>query len=279
MTVEIGIGWDSVDAYGFSMGAGELRAKLAEGHVRVTPIVGSFGGGKVTLRPSARLDPAPGGVVFAKGMVVEKAKLTPEVCASALGYALPAVANSNKAEGEISISLDENHIPLGDTTRAKAKGVVTIHKATLTAGPVIGEVAKLMGANSVTMTLAENQSVPVRVENARVYHENLTIKIGGYFVKTTGSVGFDGTVDLVADVPIPGGLPGLRDAPALAKALAGKRVNVPIRGTLGKPSLDAKAFQAAIAKRAQDAAKDVGKDLLNRELNKLFGGAMFPPKK
>src|SRR4030095_10125714 len=100
--------------------------------VRIAPMPGNFGGGKVTLRPSARLEPAPGGVVFAKGPVVEKAKLTPEACAGALGYARPAIANSNKAEGEISITLDENHIPLGDTTKAKAKGAVTIHKAALT---------------------------------------------------------------------------------------------------------------------------------------------------
>jgi translocation and assembly module TamB len=286
LTVEVGLGWDSLKAYGFDVGASELRAKLADGFVRVTPVVAPIGGGEVTLRPSARLDPAPGGVSFAKGPLVEKAKLNPEVCAGALGYALPAVANSGKAEGEISVTLDDNHIPLGDTRKASAKATVVIHKATVTAGPVVGVIAKLLGADNATMTLANEQSVPVRVESGRVHHENLTIKLGGYFVKTTGSVGFDGTLDMIADVPIPGGLPGFKNTPALAKALTGKRVNVPIRGTLAAPTLDPKAFQAAIAKLAQEAAKDIGKDLLNKELGKLFPdgmpgpGGLFPiPKK
>src|SRR5262249_51115347 len=157
-----------------------------------------------------------------------------------------------------------------DTRKATAKGTVVIHKATVSAGPVVGEIAKLLGADGVTMTLANEESVPLRVENGRVYHENFSVKVGGCTIKTSGSARFDSTLDLVADVPIPGGLPGFKNAPALAKALTGKRVNVPIKGTMGAPVLDPKAFQAAIAKLAQEAAKDIGKDVLNKELQKLF---------
>ncbi len=276
LTAELGFGWNSLHAYGFEMGAGELRTKLADGTARVTPVVATFGGGKVTLAPTIHLDPAPGEVTFAKGMLVEKAKLTPAACAGAVGYALPVIANAGQAEGEISVLLDENHIPLGNPRKAKVKGTVTIHKATVSAGPVVTEIAKLLGADGATMTLANEQAVPVRVENGRVYHENLGLKIGAYTINTTGSVGFDSTLDLVADVPIPGGLPGFKNTPALAKVLSGKRVQVPVKGTLAAPMLDARAFQFAVAKLAQDAAKDVGKDLLHKELDKLFPGM---PKK
>ncbi len=291
-TGELGIGWDAVQTHGFAMGPGTFQAKLANGVAQITPITGTFGGGKINLHPTVRLAPAPGEATLAKGLIVDRAKLTPDVCAGALGYALPAIARSSQAQGEISVTLDENHIPLADSRQAALKGTVTIHKATVTAGPVITEVAKLLGADSGTMTLANEQSVPVRVEHGRVYHENLNVKIGGYFVKTTGSVGFDNTVDLVADLPIPGGLPGFKNTPALAKALTGKRVLVPIKGTLDKPVLDPKQFQAAIAKLAQSVAKDVGKDVFQKEFDKLLpglsmpgtntGGAFFPfplPKK
>jgi hypothetical protein len=276
INAEFGLGWDSATAYGFAMGPGELRTRLANGVARVNPITATFGGGRVTLRPSAFMDPLPGHVVFATGAVVEKAKLTPEVCASALGYAVPAFARANKAEGEISVLLNENRIPLSDPTRATVKGTLVLHKATVTAGPVVGEVAKLLGADNTIMTLANEQAVPVRVENGRVFHENLTIKVGGYFVKTSGSAGFDGSLDLVADVPIPGGLPALKNSPVLAKALTGKRLQVPIRGTLDKPVLDPRAFQAAVAKLVQEAARDAGKDLLNKELEKVFPGGVMP---
>ena len=212
-------------------------------------------------------------------MIVEHAKLTPAVCASALGYALPPIANAGKAEGEISIRLGNNRIPFADTSKANVKGQLYIHKATVSPGPVVSEIAKLLGADSVSMTLANESIVPVRVENGRVHHQNFTMKLGGYTVTTSGSVGFDNTLDLIADVPIPGSLPGIKNSPLIAKALAGKRVKVPIKGTLSKPALDPKLFQVAVARLVQDAAKGVGKELLNKELEKLFPGMPAPGSK
>jgi translocation and assembly module TamB len=102
------------------------------------------------------------------------------------------------------------------------------------------------------------------------------VQIGGHTISTSGSVGFDGTLNLVADVPIPAGL--LKNSPLAAKALANKRVKVPITGTLSQPALDPRQFQASIATVAQDALKDAGKELLNKELEKLFPGMPRPKK-
>ena len=53
------------------------------------------------------------------------------VCASALGYALPVIANAGHAEGEISAILDENRVPLADVTKAVMKGQIVVHRAGL----------------------------------------------------------------------------------------------------------------------------------------------------
>ena len=55
-------------------------------------------------------------------------------------------------------------------------------------------------------------------------------------------------------------------------------MKVPITGTLSKPMIDPRLLQAAIGKLAQDAGKDIGRELLNKELQKLFP-AMPGPKK
>lgn len=278
LTADAGLGWQSIKAYGFDLGPGELRVKLAGGQATVSPIRAAFGGGQVTLTPSARLAPEPSEVSFAKGKVVDRAKLTPAACASALGYALPVIANAAHAEGEITAILDENHIPLGDFTKTALKGQLIIHKATVGAGPVVTEIVKLLGSPSATMTLANEMTVPIRVEGGRVYHENLSVTVNGYTVKTAGSVGFDGSLALVADVPIPGTFPGLKNNPTLKKAVEGKVVKVPITGTMAKPVVDPRQFEAAIAALARDSVKGLGKALLHKELDKLFP-AMPPPKR
>jgi hypothetical protein len=272
-----GVGWASIRAYGFDVGPGEMNARLAGGLLNVTPVSASFGGGKVTLTPTVRLDPAPVELQFGKGKVVERAKLTPPVCASVIGYALPVIANAAQAEGELSVVLDDNRVPLDDVYKATAKGQIVVHRATVGPGPVVAEVAKLLGAHGTTITLANETTVPVRVEGGRVYHENLALTVNGYVVRTTGSVGFDGTLALVADVPVP--TAALKGNPALMKALSGKTVKVPVTGTLSHPAVDAKVFQAAVLNLARDAAKDAGKDLLHKELDKLFPGMPAPPKK
>src|SRR5205823_1623760 len=110
MNGEAALGWDSIKTYGFDVGAGELKGKMTRGVVSVSPISATFGGGKVTVAPTLKLDTAPGEVTLAKGVIVERAKLTPGATAGALGYALPAIANAAQAEGEISAGIDDNRI-------------------------------------------------------------------------------------------------------------------------------------------------------------------------
>ena len=119
------------------------------------------------------------------------------------------------------------------------------------------------------MTLANEMTVPVTVAKGQVHHQNLRLTVNGYAVTTNGSVGFDGGMALVADVPIPAGTL-FRNNPRLMKALSGKIVQVPVGGTLNKPVVDAKAFENAVAKLARDAGRDVATDLIKGRLNDLL---------
>lgn len=269
---EAAVGWQSIRAYGFDIGTGELNAKMTRGTAVVAPITATFGGGRVTLAPTLVLGATPFAVTLAKGTVIDHTKLTPSATAGALGYALPAIANSGVAEGEISATIDENRIVLTDINQSNLKGTLVIHKATVGLTPVAAQVANILGAKATTMTLVDNSTVPVQVANGRVHHQNFAVRISGTTFHTSGSVGFDDTLDLVVDVPLPKDLPVLKNNSVLLKAVAGKVVKVPIKGTLTKPELDPHAFNEAVIALAREGAKEVGKDLLEGELRKLFPG-------
>jgi hypothetical protein len=272
LTAEGGLGWDALKAYGFDVGRGGLTARLADGRGTISPISATFGGGRITLTPTVRLDTPTAEVSFAPGKVVDKATLTPAACAGAVGYALPAIDNAAHAEGQVSLVLGDNRVPLADFSKASMRGQLLLHKATVGAGPVMSEVFRLLGQPSARMTLANEVPVPVAVENGRVYHENLALTVNGYTVKTTGSVGLDGSLGMFVDVPIPGTFPGLKNNPALKKVVEGKIIKVPVGGTLARPAVDPTGFQRAVADLARGAARDIGRDLLNQELDKLFPG-------
>jgi len=264
---DAGLNWRSLLAYGFEIGAGELNARLDRGVITTNRIDAAFSGGAVHLTPTLRMEPMA--LSVEKGTIIERTNLTPKSCAGALGYALPVVANAVQASGQVSFSIAENNVPLADVTKTTMKGQLFVHQANVGSGPVIAEIAKLLGVSSTSMTLANDMTVPIRVENGRVHHENLRLTVNGYAVTTNGSVGFDGSLIMVADVPIPAQAL-FKNNPKLMKALTNKSIKVPITGTMAKPTLDPKGFENAIAQLTREATKSVATDLIKGGLEKLL---------
>jgi hypothetical protein len=100
------------------------------------------------------------------------------------------------------------------------------------------------------------------VDRGRVYHRGAGIMVGKTSIRTSGSVGFDETLDLVAEMPIPERWLGRN---VLGTALANQTIKVPIRGTLSKPTVDFKALDRMKADLLRDAAGNVIRDeLLDR---------------
>ncbi|MDY3554978.1 hypothetical protein R5W24_004110 [Gemmata sp. JC717] len=271
-------GWHTLNALGFDVGAVEVDAKMTRGVVKVERIHTTVAGGKASLEPTINLGTAPGTVTFTKGAVIDRAKITTGSLGQggALRFALPAFSGAVQAEGEFSAAIEDNLVSLADQNQTAAKGVLLIHRATVGLTPVAAQVANLLGAKDTAMTLANETAVTVQVANGRVHHQNFAMRISGTTFHTSGSVGFDQSLDLVVDVPMPREFVLLKNNPVLQKAIAGKVLKVPLKGTLTKPELDPKALNAAIAALAREGAKDAGKDLIENEIKKLFPGAAVP---
>lgn len=274
LAAQAGLSWEYVKAYGFDVGPAEMTATATAGKLTFTPITAAFGaGGTVRVEPTIDLT-SPGYDLSVKpGQIVDRTKLTPEACASALGYALPAFAGAARATGEASFRVDESRIPLTDVQHGTVKGLLTVHTADVSAGPMVSKIAELLGVQQTSMTLSKEQQVPVRLENGRVYHEKFTINLGQTQVVSSGSVGLDQTVSVTLDMPVP---PKLIDAalarnPAIRDSLSRQRIKVPVGGTLKQPRLDEGAARAAIADVAKNVTRDVLGGAKDKFLDKLGG--------
>ncbi len=249
---EAGMNWRSLQAMGFQMGAADLRGQLANGWFRAAPIEATLNQGRLRLEPSLHLDPAPMEVYLAKGRAIDRARLTPAACAGGLGYALPIVADVAQAEGELSLDLDGGRVPLTDPLHADISGRVIIHSAAISPGPLVQELSVLLNGPA-TLTLARENVVPFRLVNGRVYHSGLELHFPELTVRTSGSVGLDGSLALIAEMPVP---PKWLGSSKLAQAVAGQTIRLPVGGTLSKPKLDQAALRAASAQFARDATEN-----------------------
>ena len=284
LSASAGLSWTSLKAYGFDVGKGELTATAEKGVVTTTPVTAAFGGGTVRAEPTLRLTPGTFDLSVKPGRVVDKTKLTPAACADALGFALPAVANAAQAEGSVSFDVADNRFPLSDPSAGGFKGTLTIHDGSITPGPALAHVLEFFDLKSPRVQLAKDSQVPVELKDGWVTHSNLILTVGNTALTTSGRVHVSGTMDLTVNVPVGGTvaeklLPG---HPALRAALAKQAVGVKVRGTLGKPELDAdgmrQQLQAVVTHTLKDAAKEKGQHVLDDALKGGLDKILRPKK-
>jgi translocation and assembly module TamB len=248
------VNWQTLQALGCQIGAAELRGQLASGLFRAAPIEATLNQGRLHLEPCLRLDPLPLEVTLAKGRAIEHAHLTPAACASALGYAVPVLANVAQADGEISLDLQSGRVPLTEPEKGDIIGWITLHSAQVSAGPLVQELSVLL-KGPATLTLAKDNIVPFRMVNGRVYHTGLELHFPELTIRLSGSVGLDGSLALTAEMPVP---PKWLGSSKLAKsALGNQTIRLPIGGTLSHPRIDERALREASARFARDAADNV----------------------
>jgi hypothetical protein len=95
----------------------------------------------------------------------------------------------------------------------------------------------------------------------------MEFQIGDVTIRSQGSVGFDETISLTLNVPIPDAWIG--NQPLLA-GLKGQTLQVPITGTLTRPQMDQRAIAGLSQQLLQGAAQQAIGGELNKALDRLF---------
>ena len=260
-----GIGWQSANALGFRAGPAELQAQCRDAWLRFEPLACAVNGGQVRAQP--RLQLAPQMILYHdRGKLVEKVTITPEICAGALQYVAPVVAGCVRVDGELSVDLERAAVPLDNVQLVDASGRLVLHSLRVEESPLLSQISRLFGRPG-TFYVAQDSEVPFRLANGRVHHRNMRLEFPDFLLTTSGSVGLDGTLDLVAEIV-------LGDKPvgslSYAAALSGQPVRLPIRGTLQRPVIDSRALQAATADVLQRSANELLLNNLGNQLDRMF---------
>lgn len=263
---QAGLSWQQIKGYGFEAGPAIVQTQLIKGWIQTQPITATLSQGRLTMQPLLRLSPGPVELYLTRGKTIDHARITPDMCANALKYALPALANMTEGEGEISLNLTGGRIPLGDVNKADIAGEFIVHNARISATPLLRELSAVL-QHPAEARLAQESHVPFRVYNGRVYHEKMELVFPGMTVKTHGWVGLNGQLELVAEMPVP--RRWLKND-NLGQALAKQTITLPVRGTLERPQIDGEALRAASARFLRDTATNVLEQELNKGLKKLL---------
>ncbi len=255
---EAGLHWKSLKAHGCEVGPAQMKAVLQQGWLQFYPVETTLNGGKLRLQPNLKLEPVPMELILLSGPLIEKAKLTPPMCAGALGHAIPVMANVAQAEGSISLTLEGGRLPLSAPTEGELKGTLVLHHAKVGPNAIVREVSALLQITPPTGVVKECR-VPFHLLQGKIHHTNLELTVGEFAMKSSGAVGLDGSLAIVVETPIPAQLAAAaRLTPAQAKQI----LRIPIGGTLDHPRIDPHVLESLTSA--------LGRSLLESELNKVL---------
>ncbi|MEX2141871.1 MAG: hypothetical protein WD894_21580 [Pirellulales bacterium] len=282
LTAQAGIGWQRADVFGLRLGPGDIAGTLADGVLQIKPVELAVSEGRVRLSPQIVLTPGPAELVHGRALVIERVRVTPEMTASWLKYVAPAVAEATETQGDLSLDLTGAKVPLYNPETASAIGRLDIHSLQVTPGPTARAIILLaeqiralverrpspleLGRNP-TLLKVNGQQIDFRMAGGRVHHQGMSMDIGSVTIRTNGWVAFDESMGLVAEVPIKAEWFGRNAVPA---GLKDQTLQIPIGGTLRRPQVDPRAMQQVVALFAQNAARDLIEDQINKQFDRLF---------
>lgn len=281
LTANANFGWQLANVHGLRVGQGEMVATLSGGVVRFDPLDVPVSEGRLKLSPWIDLNSASVPLHVNKGPLAENVRISQEMCHTWLKYVTPLLAEATRAEGRFSISLDGAQVPLTAPDRSELHGELHVHAAQIGPGPLaehylaIAQQVKTVvegrpvsaGLSSrATLNVAE-QKVKFDVKDGRVYHDGFSVTVGDVVIRTSGSVGFDQSLDLVAELPIRDNW--VQGKPYLA-ALKGNVVRIPVQGTFSNRRFDDRALRDLNRQLIGNAAGRLLEEGLNRGLERLI---------
>lgn len=277
-------GWKSAYAYGMNIGQADVSAELRRGVLEIRPLNIEVSKGRLKAAPRIDLRHSQATLTMDRGPLLENVQLTPDMCRSWLKYVAPLLADATHCEGTLSATIHKAYIPLAAPETMQVDGLLTLHGAQVQPGPlarkylflaeqlesiIAGRVPPVQYSGNLRLFTLKEQDVEVEMAEGRVYHRGLTLQAGDVSIITSGYVGMDQSLDLVAEIPI-------KDEwihkQRILTALSGKVVQIPIKGTLANPHLDRRPIEALTQQLIRGATTRV----LSNEVNRLLDGLVKP---
>jgi len=257
-----------------------MDVRLYEGQLTFGPFDLAASGGRLRGAPWIKLLPLPGELVVPPGRVIDRVPLSGRFCEEWISWVTPLVGRSTHTQGVVSIDLAGARVPLADPFGGEFAGQLIFENTEVTPGERLGPLTTLMVklqtlvdprfafGDKVVLMRVRPEPVRMRLADRRLWHEGLVMEMGQLVVRSSGSVGADGTLAMAAEVSLRGDIVG--STPVVGQLLRTPLV-IPLKGTVARPQFDARAIDQIVGRIVENTAEAVITDGLSRGLEQLFG--------
>ena len=177
-----------------------------------------------------------------------------------------------RPSGQVSATVESFSWPLPKKYQndARFKVIFDTSQINLVSQGVLAEILQLLSVKEQQLYLKQSQ-VTCNCEQGRVQCSPVKVLVADSEMTISGSVGLDKSIDYLIEIPMTEKLIGREGA----RVLEGTVIEVPIRGTLGKPLFDRSIITEMLANLAGQAAKKAIKKEVEKLVPGLFQGLKF----
>ncbi|MEM9411236.1 MAG: hypothetical protein AAGA30_08990, partial [Planctomycetota bacterium] len=280
LTAQIGIDWEQAKVMEFPLGPSQVGVSLNESVAILsssnqTSILNQL----FQLRPQINLTQSEPRLILQSGKLLDHWNISVNDSRTWMKYASPLLADATSSQGQVSVAIQGADVPMYDPTQSTIEGSLEIHEMTVGPGPLAGQIIPLLDqllslAKSNTTGLQgktewmklKPQQIPFVVREGRVLHDGLKMSYKDVTIRTRGSVGFDQTINMVAEIPIVEDWVGNNKYLA---SLLGQSISFPITGTLSQPKINRQTLNQTITDLVRKSTVGIVNQKISQEADKL----------
>ena len=258
---------DKIHGFGLLVESLEVPIKLANGIAEID-IQGTVNKGKMSLQPAIDFSAEPPVISIPENnLVLTGVGFSEDMSRDLLAQLHPIFIGAAVSQGTLDLGIRHFKWPMGAAERKKAafSGTITFNEVKLRAGGLLTPLLEVMKVEEREITIGD-QPMDCIGENDRIRCSPLEILVKDHSLMLSGSIGFDKSLDYIAQIPVTQRMVG-GDA---YKYLEGTSISVPIGGTVSKPSIRKDVVQTALKDLVIQAGKKQITDQAGKLLQNLF---------
>jgi hypothetical protein len=261
LSAQARLGFEKAGYKGLNFGPTDVDVRVESGVLKIPPFTTTVNDGTFSFAGQADFnEKVPLFILTEPMQIIKDVKINDEMTNELLKYVNPIFADAVSVSGFANFNCEQLAIPLKAESKdeAVAIGTISMNRVRLQGSNLVGQILTTSGGDPRGTDMAVRPTRFVLQEGFLRY-DDMQVDVGDNPVNFKGVIGLDKSLDMTATLPYT-----TRGRTArVGKETEGRRITLPIKGTVDKPELD-------LGKLLEDQLKGQLEEQLEKALEDLF---------
>ncbi len=261
LTAKAKVGFQQAGYMGLDFGATDVDIQIDSGLLKIAPFQTIVNEGQLSFAAQGNFKQKPALFTTGKPMqLLKDIKINDRTTQQLLKYVSPIFANAVNVSGIANLSCEQLAIPISAQAKNNAVviGTISISQLRLQSSDLLGQILTVAGtgAPGTVLTLHPTRFV---LKDGFLRYDDMQIDVGDNPINFKGVIGLDNSLEMTVTLPYTSAGRTVR----VGKDTTGRRITLPLKGTVDKPQLDT-------GKLLEEEFKGQIEDQLQKGLERIF---------